>query len=138
MALTIELASARQLAFRFVLAQVAVTLLVAAASLALAGKLAASSALLGGGISAAGTVAMALIAVRLGTGASAPSMLAALLLGEATKLVVVVAMFVAVLTLVKVSPAPMLTAYVGTFLVYWIVLVGPRRRESTMSRREMR
>jgi ATP synthase protein I len=137
MAHTIELVSARQLAFRFVLAQVAVTLLVAAASLVLAGTQAASSALLGGGISVAGSLAMALIAFRHGTGSSAPSMLMALLFGEATKLFVVVAMFVVVLTLVKVSPAPMFTAYVGTFLVYWLVFVG-RRRESSTSGQEMR
>jgi ATP synthase protein I len=136
--LALDLSDARGLAYRFVLAQAAVTLLAAAASLVLAGRQAAWSALLGGGISTAGSLAMALVAFRRTTGANGVLMLAALLVGEATKLLVVVALFVVVLTLMKVSPVPMFSAYVATFLVYWVVFASRRRDANPPSGQEMR
>jgi ATP synthase protein I len=99
-------------------------------SLALSGPRAAASALLGGGISTAGSLAMALVAFNRATAANGLLMLTALLVGEATKLLVVVVLFVVVLTLMKVSPVPMFSAYVATFLVYWVVFA--RRRESAI------
>jgi ATP synthase protein I len=139
-AITIELPNARQLALRFVRAQAAVTLLVAAASLALAGQRAALSALLGGAISTAGSLAMALVAFRRNAPANASLMLAGLLVGEVAKLFVVVMLFVLVLTLIKVLPVPMFSAYVATFLVYWLVFTDQRWRRSAggLSGREMR
>jgi ATP synthase protein I len=122
--LALDLSDARGLAYRFVALQAVVTLLAAAVSLVLAGKQAAASALLGGGISTAGSLAMALVAFRRAVGANGLLMLAALLIGEATKLLVVVALFVVVLTLMKVSPVPMFSAYVATFLVYWVVFAS--------------
>jgi ATP synthase protein I len=124
--LALDLDDARRLAFRFVVLQAVVTLLVAVVSFGLAGQRAAASALLGGGISTAGSLAMALVVFRRAVGANALLMLTALLVGEATKLLVVVALFVVVLTLMKVSPVPMLSAYVATFLVYWVVFASLR------------
>ncbi|HTX24168.1 MAG TPA: ATP synthase subunit I [Steroidobacteraceae bacterium] len=139
MAVTIELPDVRRLALRFVRAQALVTLLAAAACLALAGPRAAISALLGGGVSTAGSLAMALVAFRRDAPPNAVSMLAGLLVGEAAKLLVVVMLFVLVLTLMKVAPVPMLSAYVATFLVYWWVFTGERRASGgALSGREMR
>jgi len=118
-AVTTALPDVRRLALRFVRAQAGVTLLVTAASLAVAGPRAALSALLGGGISTAGSLAMALVAFRRDTPLNGLLMLAGLLAGEAAKLFVVVVLFVLVLTLMKVAPIPMFSAYVATFLVYW-------------------
>jgi ATP synthase protein I len=125
-AVTMELPDVRRLALRFVRAQAAVTLFVAAASLALGGPRAALSALLGGGISTAGSLAMALVAFRRDMPANALLMLTGLAVGEAAKLFVVVMLFVLVFTLMKISPIPMFSAYVATFLVYWWVFVGLR------------
>jgi ATP synthase protein I len=136
--LALDLDDARGLAYRFVLLQAVVTLLAAAVSLGVAGKQAAASALLGGGISTAGSLAMALVAFRRTAGANGLLMLAALLVGEATKLFVVVALFVVVLTLMKVAPVPMFSTYVATFLVYWVVFASRRRDASPPSGREMR
>jgi F0F1-type ATP synthase assembly protein I len=122
----IGLTGVRRLAFTVVLGQVAITLVAAAAAGALYGPRAGLSALLGGGVSAAGSLAMALLGFRG----------SALLLGEAAKFCVIVALFVLVLTLIKISAAAMFTTYAATFLVYWIVLASwlPRR----VSEREMR
>jgi ATP synthase protein I len=136
--LALDLSDARGLAYRFVALQAVVTLLVAGASLALAGPRAATSALLGGGISTAGSLAMALVAFRRPVGANGLLMLTALLVGEFTKLLVVVALFVVVLTLMKVSPVPMFSAYVATFLVYWVVFAGLKGGADQPSGREMR
>ena len=110
------------MAFSLVLAQAGVTLAVALAGWALSGGLAGRSALLGGGISALASLAMALVAFGRRASASAERMLIALFAGELAKLVVVVGLFVAVLRLIKVSPAAMLVAYGATFAVYWLVL----------------
>jgi F0F1-type ATP synthase assembly protein I len=129
----------RRLALRFALAQAGVTLIAALVSYGVSGRSAALSALLGGGISTAGSVAMALVAFRRRNGVSALHMLMGLFVGEAAKFAVVVALFVVVLTLVKVSPAPMFGAYVATFLVYWVVFAGQRDwRADARSGREIR
>jgi ATP synthase protein I len=132
----IGLTGVRRLAFTVVLGQVAITLVAAAAAGALYGPRAGLSALLGGGVSAAGSLAMALLGFRGSARASGLALLAGLLLGEAAKFCVIVALFVLVLTLIKISAAAMFTTYAATFLVYWIVLASwlPRR----VSEREMR
>jgi len=132
-------AEVRSLALRFALAQAGVTLAVALVSFGVSGRSAAASALLGGGISTAGTVAMALVAFRGRNGATALQMLMGLFVGEAAKMLVVVALFVVVLTLTTVSPVPLFSAYVATFLVYWVVFAGRRSvRANAVSGRELR
>lgn len=132
--LALDLSDARGLAYRFVALQAVVTLLVAVVSLALSGPWAAASALLGGGISTAGSLTMALVAFNRATAANGLLMLTALLVGEATKLLVVMVLFVVVLTLMKVSPVPMFSAYVATFLVYWVVFASRRGGANQQSR----
>jgi ATP synthase protein I len=142
----IDLPRVRRLAFGVVLGQAVVSVIAALAAWGWAGRLAGISALLGGGVSAAGSLAMALLGFRSPPGASGPALLAALLVGEAAKLGVIVVLFVLVLTLIKISAVAMFAAYAATFLVYWIVLASwlPAVRRAwgvkvdAMSEREMR
>lgn len=129
----------RRLAFSFVLGQAAVTVVAGMLAWSIAGEQAALSALLGGGISTAGSLAMALVAFRRHTGLNALQMLMALFVGEAAKFLVIVGLFVVVLTLMKVSPVPMFGAYVATFFVYWVAFAGQwRGRAGAVSGQEMR
>ena len=118
----IDLPHARRLAFMCVRAQVVVTVLVAAVSLAVAGPRAAWSAVVGGGASTLASLAMALLAFGRLSGSSAERMLLAFFLGEFAKITVVIAVLVLALVFMKVNPAAMISAYVATFLVYWVVL----------------
>ncbi|HZO23331.1 MAG TPA: ATP synthase subunit I [Steroidobacteraceae bacterium] len=120
----IELADARRLAFGVVLGQVVATLIVACLCWLLAGWNSAVSALLGGGIAAAASLAMTVLAFGRWASGSAERLLAAFYVGELAKLVVVIALFTLVLTTLRPAPAAMLAAYGATFLVYWIVLAG--------------
>jgi F0F1-type ATP synthase assembly protein I len=132
-------AEVRRLALTFALGQAGVTLAVALVAFGVSGRSAAVSALLGGGISTAGSVAMALVAFRGRSGVTALQMLMGLIVGEAAKMLVVVALFVVVLTLTKVAPVPLFSAYVATFLVYWVVFAGRRSgRANVASGRELR
>lgn len=126
-----EQPNARRLALSVVLGQAAVTVVAAAASLALAGAGAAGSALLGGAIGTAGTAILALVAFgRLGEG-SAERMLLAFFVGELAKIVLVVAAFVVVLKTFRIAPIALLAAYGATFLVYWVVLARLVRSSRT-------
>ena len=121
--LAIDLRHARRLAFGVVLGQAGVTLIAALAAWGIAGQGAAWSALLGGGIATAGSVAMVAL-VFAGAAARGPRIVAAFYTGEAVKLAVVVTLFVVVLRTVRVVPLAMLAGFAATYLVYWIALVG--------------
>jgi ATP synthase protein I len=121
---TIGLTGVRRLAFTVVLGQAATTLVATLAAGALFGPHAGLSALLGGGVSTAGSLAMALLGFRTPASAGGLALFATLLVGEAAKFGVIVALFVLVLTLIKVSAAAMFLTYAATFLVYWIVLAS--------------
>jgi ATP synthase protein I len=131
--LAIDLPHARRLAFGVVLGQAGVTVIAALAALSVAGRAAAWSALLGGGIATLGSVAMVAL-VFAGAAANAQRIVAAFYAGEAVKLAVVVVLFVVVLRTVRVVPLAMLAGFAATYLVYWIALVaalpamGARRR----------
>ena len=122
--LAIDLPHARRLALRVVLGQAGVTVIVALLAWALAGRSAGVSGLLGGGIATVGSLAM--VGVVFGGIASggAARALGAFYTGEAVKLALVVALFVAVLKLVRVAPLAMFAGFAATYLVYWIALVG--------------
>lgn len=121
--LAIDLPHARRLAFGVVLGQAGVTVIAALLAWGIAGEGAARSALLGGGIATAGSLAMAGL-VFASAVANAQRIVAAFYVGEALKLAVVVTLFVAVLRTVKVVPLAMLGSFAATYLVYWIALVG--------------
>ena len=121
--LAIDLPRARRLAFGVVLGQAGVTVVAAAAAWALVSREAAWSALLGGSIATAGSLAMVAL-VFAGAAAGAQRIVAAFYTGEAVKLALVVVLFVLVLRTVRVVPLAMLAGFAATYLVYWIALVG--------------
>lgn len=127
MAITIELPSARRLAFRIVLGQAAVTLAAGLAGGFVGGANVAVSALLGGGIGTAASLAMALIAFGRRAVHSGPQVLGLFFLGELAKLVLMVGSFIAAWHWMRPSPIAMLGAYGATFLVYWIALASAAR-----------
>jgi F0F1-type ATP synthase assembly protein I len=118
----IDLPHARRLAFMCVRAQVVVTLLVAAVSLVVAGPRGAWSAVVGGGASTLGSVAMALLAFGRLSGTGAERMLLAFYVGEFAKIMAVIVVLVVALVFMKVNPVAMISAFMATFLVYWVVL----------------
>ena len=122
--LAIDLPRARRLAYGVVLGQAAMTVIAALAFWGWTGRLAAISALLGGGVSTAGSLAMALLGFRAPGEAGGMTLLGTLLVGEAAKFGVIVVLFVLVLTLMKTSGVALLATYAATFLVYWMVLAS--------------
>jgi ATP synthase protein I len=125
---TIDLPQARRLAFGVVLGQAGVTVIAALIAWVLAGpgtsgaQVAGLSALLGGGIATTGSLVMAGVVLG-GSSASAAKALSAFYVGEALKLAIVVALFAAVLKMVRVAPLAMFAAFGASLLVYWVALV---------------
>ena len=119
----IDLPRARRLAFGVVASQAAVSVVAALCALALAGRVGALSALAGGAIATAGSLAMAGL-VFGGSSGGAGRALSRFYLGEAVKLAVVVALFVVVLKAMRVAPLAMFAGFAATFLVYWIALLA--------------
>ena len=119
----IDLPRARRLAFGVVASQAAVSVVSALCAFAISGRAAALSALVGGAIATAGSLAMAGV-VFGGSGVSAPRALSRFYLGQALKLAVVVVLFVVVLKVMRVVPLAMFAAFAATFLVYWIALLA--------------
>ena len=121
---TLELPQARRLAGSVVLGQVVITVVAALLCFAVWGRVAGLSALAGGGISAVASAALALIGFSSPAGASAERVARSFYMGEGTKLVVTVALFVLVLVTMKVSFAALFGTYIATLFVYWIALAN--------------
>ena len=121
---SIDAAQARRVGFTVVLWQGAVTVFVAIVSYVMAGRLAAVSALVGGGISTLASLVMAALSFRRSSLANPHSAVRGFYVGEAAKLATVVVLFVVVLRTLKVSPLAMFAAYVATFFVYWVALAN--------------
>ena len=119
---SIDASQARRTAYSIVAWQAVITVVVALMSWAIAGTLAAVSAVVGGGISTLASFAMAVLAFR--TSATAMSAVRGFFVGEAAKLATVVVLFAVVLRTMKVSPLAMFAAYVATFFVYWLALAN--------------
>jgi ATP synthase protein I len=117
----IDLPRARRLAFGVVVSQAAVSVVAAACAFALAGRVAALSALAGGAIATAGSLAMAGLVFG---GSAAGRAISRFYLGEVLKLAVVAVLFVLVLKMMRVSPLAMFAGFAATFLVYWIALLA--------------
>jgi len=122
--LATDLPHARRLAFGVVLGQAGVTVTAALCAWGFADARAGLSALLGGGIPTAGSLAMARLALGGGAGADARRALSAFYLGEAVKLAVVTGALVLVLKVVRVAPLAMFATFAATLLVYWIALLA--------------
>ena len=121
---SIDAAQARRVGFTVVLWQGAVTIAVALVSYLTAGRLAAVSALIGGGISTLASLVMAALSFRRSSLADPQSAVRGFYVGEAAKLATVVVLFVLVLRTMKVSPLAMFAAYMATFFVYWVALAN--------------
>lgn len=118
---------ARRLAFSLVLGQAAVSAVAALLAWSIAGREAALSALLGGGISTTASLVMATVSFARPERASAQRVLIALFAGEAAKVAVVIALFVVVLKTMRVVPLAMLGAYMATILVVFGILLANAR-----------
>ena len=121
---TLELPQARRLAASVVLGQVVVTVVAAGLCFAVWGRVAGLSALVGGGISAIASAALALIGFASPAGSDPERVARAFYVGEGTKLAVTVALFVVVFVTMKVSFAALFGAYIATLFVYWIALAN--------------
>jgi F0F1-type ATP synthase assembly protein I len=95
---------------------------------ALWGAQSSRSALIGGVIGAAATVAQVLIGMR-GNGAG-------LVRGSAMKLVVTAVLLVVAMRLWRVTPEPLFLTYMTTFLVYWLGLARTLRLTAQVSEGE--
>jgi ATP synthase protein I len=122
--IAIDLALARRLAFSVVLGQAAVTVVCALLGWLIADSHVALSAALGGGISTAASLAMALLGFGGRSNAGPQRVLLSFFMGEAAKIAVVIVLFVAVLKTMRVAPLAMLGAYVATFFVFWVALAN--------------
>jgi ATP synthase protein I len=129
----IDLPHARRLAFGVVLGQAVVTAIAGLVALGVAGKVACLSALAGGGIATAGSLAMAAL-VFGGAAGGAPRALGAFYVGEAVKLALVIVLFVVVLKMMRVAPLAMFAAFAASLLVYWIALLAALPRLSGVRR----
>jgi F0F1-type ATP synthase assembly protein I len=119
----IDLPRARRLAFGVVASQAAVSVVAALCAFGLGGRVAAISALAGGAIATAGSLAMAGL-VFGGSSGGAERALSRFYLGEVLKLAVIAVLFVAVLKTMRVAPLAMFAGFAATFLVYWIALLA--------------
>ena len=122
--IAIDEAPARRLALSVVLGQAAVSAICALAAWLMAGSPAALSAALGGGISTAASLAMALLGVGRRAAADPHRAVRAFFVGETAKIAVTIVLFVAVLKTMRVVPLAMLGTYVATFLVFWVALAN--------------
>jgi F0F1-type ATP synthase assembly protein I len=122
--IAIDLGLARRLALSVVLGQAVVTIICALAGWLIANPHAALSAALGGGISTAASLVMALLGFGARSATNPQRAMLAFFVGETAKVVVVIVLFVAVLKTMNVVPLAMLGTYVATFLVFWIALAN--------------
>jgi F0F1-type ATP synthase assembly protein I len=122
--IAIDLGLARRLALSVVLGQAAVTIICALVGWLIANPHAALSAALGGVISTAASLVMALLGFGPRSASNPQRAMLAFFVGETAKVVVVIVSFVAVLKTMNVVPLAMLGAYVATFSVFWIALAN--------------
>jgi len=114
-------ATGQRAALQIVVGQVAMAALVAAVFLVTSGAHASFSALTGGGIGAAASLAM--IFAMFADSSDPKRMLSRFFRGEATKLGLTVLLFALAFKLGQFAALPLLAGYVATFVVYWIALL---------------
>ena len=119
----------RRAALRVVVAQVAITLGVAAVAAAGWGGQAARSALWGGGIGIAASALMVIAVFRYPEGASPARIAWGFYLGQFLKVALSIALLIVAFGTEGVVPLALLVAYVATFAGYWAAprLPLPRR-----------
>ncbi len=115
--------AARRLALQIVVAQVGASAVVAALFAAFGSVTAGYSALVGGAIGALSSLYMALYLFR-GRRANDPKrIMRAMYFAEATKMVITILLFLAVIVWLSVDVAPLFCGYIVTFVVYWLALL---------------
>ena len=126
---SLDFASVRRQGLWVVVGQLLVAVGGALICYATRGQLASVSALIGGGIGAAATLAQVVIGLRDGAGRAPQAVVRGFYRGSAMKLVVTVVLFVLVLRGRQLAAAPLFLTYVATFLVYWVVLARTLRTQ---------
>ncbi|MGB9428328.1 MAG: ATP synthase subunit I [Gammaproteobacteria bacterium] len=121
---------ARHATFVIVGLQLAVAVLVAVVAAALAGFHAAWSALLGGLINVVASFYMAVKLFAGGPAAAPQQWLGRLLVGEALKFMITVALFIVAIGVLKAAFLPLILAYIATYVAYWIGLAGISFRQT--------
>ena len=120
----IHVPNPRRLALGVALGQAVVALMAALLCWVIADTRAALSAALGGGISSAASLVMALLSFGKEAATDPLRAIRAFFVGEAAKITVVIVLFVVVLKTMKVVPLAMLGAYIATFIVFWVALAN--------------
>jgi F0F1-type ATP synthase assembly protein I len=115
----IDFASVRRQALWVVVGQLIVAVNGALICYAMWGALSSRSALIGGLIGAAATLAQVLVGMR-GDGSG-------LVRGSTLKLVVTAILLVAAMRVWRIAPEPLFLTYLTTFLVYWLGLARSLR-----------
>lgn len=125
----VELPGLRRVAYGVVLAQLALTAVIALVCYVQLGRNAAMSAAIGGGIGAASNLTLALLVFGRKPRELA-ELIRAFYVGEAAKIGVTIVLFVLVLATLKrmLVPGALFGAFVATFLVQWFVLPRAMRR----------
>jgi F0F1-type ATP synthase assembly protein I len=124
----IDFASLRRQALWVVVGQLVVAVNAALICYAVWGGRSSGSALIGGVIGAAATLAQVLSGMR-GNGAG-------LIRGSAAKLVVTAVLLVVAMHIWPVTPEPLFLTYMATFLVYWLGLARTLRLTAQVSEGE--
>jgi ATP synthase protein I len=119
---TVDFAAVRRQALMVVGGQVAVAVCGGLICYLGLDKRSAVSALIGGSIGAASTLAQVVVGLRNSVGEDPQAVMRSFLRGSALKLVVTVVLFVLALRGRELAPAPLLVTYVATFFVYWVAL----------------
>jgi ATP synthase protein I len=125
----VELPGLKRVAYGVVVAQVAITVVLALVCLVQWGREAALSAAIGGGIGAASNLTLALLVFGRPRRELA-EMVRAFYIGEAAKIGVTIALFVLVLATLKgmLVPGALFGGFATTFLVHWFVLPRAMRK----------
>jgi ATP synthase protein I len=125
----VELPGLRRVAYGVVVAQVALTVVIALVCLVRWGYEAALSAAIGGGIGAASNLTLALMVFGRPRRELA-ELVRAFYVGEAAKIGVTVVLFVLVLATLKgmLVPGALFGAFAASFLVQWFVLPRAMRK----------
>jgi ATP synthase protein I len=109
-------------AYRLALWQAGITSLVAAVAGGLGGWVWVLSALAGGSVGILAGLYQALRMFRVDASESPERFMRAAYVGEAVKIVLTVALFIAAIRVLKVEFTPTMVAYAATYIAYWIAL----------------
>ncbi|HEY7378721.1 MAG TPA: ATP synthase subunit I [Steroidobacteraceae bacterium] len=119
--------NASRAALRIALWQAVATLVIAGFFLVVSGGQWALSALAGGGIAVAASLAMIGIMFRGAQETDPRRVMTKLYAGEAVKLALTIVLFVGAIRFMHPAIAPLLIAYIATLPVYWLALLRTSR-----------